>query len=103
METPIKEIEHRKQLLEEARLHLAEGKLDMARKLALEAIPLDEFCAQSFELLAEISDLERHSDEAAQWRQKAKDVRYEVWKKGVEAEVRGHHDVLGTAVRHEIP
>lgn len=103
MDAPVQEIKHRIELLDTARQLLEEKKFEEAKATALEAVRLDEFYAQSFTLLAEICENEGNAKEAEGWRACAKSARYEIWKREVEAEARGHHEVFGTPVRHEIP
>ena len=103
MKAPIKDLETVKRLLEEAREKMAAEAWEEAEKAAREALALDEHHAPAYDLMGEIFEAREMGEEAEQWREKAKLVRRQAWQRQVEAEARGHHEMLGAPGRHEIP
>lgn len=103
MKTPNKELNAVKAFLQTAQRKIAEGAWEEAEKAAREALRLDENHAAPYLVMGEVLEAQGKAAEAGEWRDKAERVRKEAWQKQVEAEARGHHEVLGTPGRHEIP
>lgn len=103
MESPVKDLERVQALLAQAREHLQAGRLDEAERAALEAQELDPNNPKVPELRAAVSRALGHAELAARHEAQAKHLRDLAWKRAVEAEARGHHDLLGQAARHELP
>ena len=90
-------------LLEAARERVAAEDWAAARADIEAALKLDENSAAIYDAMAEFFEAKGESEESVQWREKAKLVRKQAWQRQVEAEARGHHDLLGEPSRHEIP
>lgn len=103
MDSPKKEIAERDELLERARGLLGEKRLSEAGELVKRALAIDENHPQSCLLMADILAEGGGIEESSLWRCKAADLRKRAWQRKVEAEARGHHELLGEAGRHEIP
>ncbi len=103
MQAPIKELEAIKGLLETARRHLEEGDWDAAEKAVRDALALDENHVPTCAAMTDVFEARGNPAEAGQWRAKAEQVRLRAWQRQVEAEARGHHDMLGEPSRKEIP
>ena len=103
MESPKQILQDINSLVEAARERVAAGDWSAARADIEAALKLDENSAASYDAMAELLEAKGESEESAQWREKAKLVRKQAWQRQVEAEARGHHDLLGEPSRHEIP
>ena len=103
MDTPKKDLNQIRSLHEQARRALAQSRWDEAEQAAHGALALDENHAPSYDLMSEIYSSRQMDAEARNWREKAAEIRKQVWQRQVEAEARGHHEVLGVPGRHEIP
>jgi uncharacterized protein HemY len=103
MEAPVKELKAVEMALETGRQAIAKGEWSKAEEAVRQAIALDEHQAPSYELMAALFEAQGREPEATEWREKAKLVRRQVWQRQVEAEARGHHEMLGEPSRHEIP
>lgn len=103
MESPIREMERKKTLLEQARRWTAQRCWGDAEAALREAVALDPHHPDSYDLMAELLEARGDAERALDWRDKARFVRKQAWQRAVEAEARGTHEVLGTPRRHEIP
>lgn len=92
-----------KGLLAQARQNLDESKTQEAEKIVLDAIKIDEMAPEPYDFLEEIYLLKGNHQKANEYKQIAQAIRKKVWGNQVEAEIRGHHEMLGEASRHEIP
>ena len=103
MENPTKIVERISHLLAHAREALGAGQLELAEAATREAATLDPRDARIEDLLAEILRASGDEGAAGIHEDAAKRLRQEAWQREVEAEARGHHEWMGTAVRHEVP
>jgi Flp pilus assembly protein TadD len=103
MDSPVKDLARIGALLTQARERLAVGSAAEAEASVLEAAALDPRNAQVLDLLAEIHAQAGQPDRARREREQAKQLRREAWQRQVEAEARGHHELLGEPIRHELP
>jgi hypothetical protein len=103
MESPKQIVEQIAVLLEEARACTATEEWQAAQAAVDQALLLDENHAPSYDAMADVCDAMGQADKAAQWRDKSNLVRKQAWQRQVEAEARGHHELLGEPGRHEIP
>ena len=103
MPAPSKDVERIQALLQAARDHLHERRFPHAEAAAQEALALDPHSPKPAELLAEIARAAGQPEQAERHAALAKHLRDEAWKRAVEAEARGHHDLLGEASRNELP
>lgn len=95
MESHGKVIEQMKALREESSQLLAGGKVDEALIKVEEALALEENNRKSLTLKADILEKKGDSKEAEILRERVKLIKKEAWQKKVEAEARGHHEVMG--------
>lgn len=103
METSAQDLASYLALIESARQAESESRWEAA-KLALEqAIAIDPLQTKAIDLLARVMSALHDPDEAESLRRRAKLLREEKWKRDVEAEIRGRHELTGAATRHEIP
>ena len=103
MDAPLKDLDRIKVLLQAAQEALQAGRHTEAAQSAREALELDPLNPRPAELLAEIHRAAGKPELAAQDADLAKYLREQAWKRQVEAEARGHHDLIGEASRHELP
>ena len=103
MESPKQIVEQIAGFLEESRASTAKEEWQGAQAAVEQALLLDENHAPSYDAMADVFDAMGQADKAAQWRDKSKLVRKQAWQRQVEAEARGHHELLGEPGRHEIP
>jgi len=96
--------------LEAFRAHLASAQVCIGRqdwpgaRAALDsAIAIDALQPKPFDLLADVLARMGQDADAEASRARAKRLRDEQWKRQVEAEVRGQHELIGGPARHEIP
>lgn len=101
MESPGKVIEQMKALREESSRMLAAGEVDEALSKVDEALALEENNQKSLTLKADILEKKGNSREAETLRAQVKLIKNEAWKKKVEAEARGQHEMMGKAVRND--
>ena len=101
MESHGKVIEQMKALREESGRLLESGQLDDALSKVDEALVLEERNQKSLTLKADILEKKGNSKEAETLRAQVKLIKNEAWKKKVEAEARGQHEVMGQGVRNE--
>ena len=99
MESHGKVIEQMQALREESNKLLDAGEVDDALIKVDEALALEEFNQKSLTLKADILEKKGESKEAETLRAQVKLIKNEAWKKKVEAEARGQHEVMG--VRNE--
>lgn len=93
--------EELQQHLNAARSLLKAGQLGAAEATLREAALLDPVAPQPVELLAKVLEAQGHSAESAKLALRAKALRKQAWARQVEADVRGHHALMGTAIQHE--
>ncbi len=103
MDVPIKELKAIEQWLEAGRQDIAGGRWEKAEAAIREALALDENHPGTYDLMATLFEAQGNEPMAAQWRERARQVRKDAWTRQVEAEARGHHEMLGEPGRHEIP
>lgn len=101
MDTPT-DLEQLKGLWATARRHLEAGRPEEAEEAAREALRLEENAPKTLDLLADVVEARGRTEEAEQLRARAKALRKEAWARQVEAELRGGHETLGEAIRHEL-
>ena len=82
---------------------MTSGAFEKAEEKIRSAFSKDQKFIPAYELMAVLCEKRDQPGDAAQWRARAKSVQTETWERQVEAEARGRHEVLGEAVRHEIP
>ena len=99
MESHGKVIEQMKVLREESNQLLDAGQVDDALVKVDQALALEENNQKSLTLKADILEKKGESKEAETLRAQVKLIKNEAWKKKVEAEARGQHEVMG--VRNE--
>ena len=97
MESPAKDIEAYNQWLREAQTCLDGKRWEEAKSKLERAAEIDPLQAKPLAMLAEVYDGLEDGKQADTLRARAKAIREEKWKREVEAEVRGRHDVLGEA------
>jgi Tfp pilus assembly protein PilF len=90
-------------LLDSARERIAAEEWDAAQAELEAALKLDEHNAAIYDAMADLFEAKGGAGKSAQWREKAQLQRKQAWQRQVEAEARGHHDLLGEPGRHEIP
>ena len=103
MDSPRQIVEQTKALLEEGRGRIAAQDWEAARLAIEAALKLDENSPSTYEAMADLFGAMGEPDKCDEWREKAQLVRKQAWQRQVEAEARGHHDLLGEPIRHEIP
>lgn len=103
MKIPAEDWKAVKEFVERGRGYIAEEKWVEAEKAARDALALDENHAPTFDLIADIFEGMGKGRDAEEWRAKGVLVRKQAWQRQVEAEARGHHDLLGEPGRKEIP
>lgn len=103
MDAPVKELAKVAELIGEARAAIGGQQWERAEKALKEALALDENNHKICDLLAETSRGREEPEQAETWRKRAEETRKKAWQRQVEAEARGHHEVLGEPGRHEIP
>jgi len=103
MDAPLKDLERIRALLQSAVAALQAGRHAEAMLSAREAQELDPLNPRPPELLAEIHRAAGKPELAAREADLAKYLRKQAWEREVEAEARGHHDLIGGASRHELP
>lgn len=103
MESPTKIVNELRSLLADARESLAGRKWEAAKSILEKAIAIDALDPTPLGLLAEAHEGMGAAGEAESCRLRAKALREDKWKRKVEAEARGQHEMLGKAARHEIP
>ena len=101
MDAPVRELQRMDDLHRQGRERLAAGRPQDAIAAAEEALTLEPDNVRSLTLKADaLEALGRDADLEA-LRQRIRLLRREAWQRAVEAELRGHHDLLGEAIRHE--
>ena len=103
MDSPQKTLAEIAALHDRAREAIAEKQFVEGQDALAQALSLDENHAPSYDLMAELFEAQENAEEARTWHDKARAVRRQAWQRQVEAEARGHHDMLGKPGRHEIP
>ena len=97
------EFHHLEDLLHDAHAHLDAQRWEAAATLLREAIALDPLAAKPLELMAQAQEGLGLAVEAEKSRKLARATREEQWKRSVEAELRGRHELVGSVVKHELP
>jgi two-component SAPR family response regulator len=103
MNAPVKELQALATLREQCRGFLEEGRLEEAAVAAQQMLRLDENRPRTYELMAEIAGRKGDDAGAASLRARAAALRKEAWQRKVEAELRSRHEVMGEAIKHEMP
>ena len=103
MDSLVKEVGRMKQLWEDCRRLLDENRLEEAMERVEEVLLLEEGNRKSLALKADILERQGNPGEAGKIREIVEQIKQEEWKKKVEAEARGQHEIMGEAIRHEKP
>ena len=103
MNSPLKDIEAIKVLVEESRALIENEKWEAAAAVLEKVVELDPNQPKSHDLLADAWEKLGETQKAQSSRSHAKAIREDKWKREVEAEARGHHEIMGKASRHDIP
>lgn len=103
MDSPRQDLETFRKRMDEAQAAAAAGLWADARRALEQAIALDPLQPKPLEALADVMRNLHDPDRAEELRQRAKTLRQEQWQRQVEAEIRGQHELIGSAARHEIP
>ena len=101
MDAPVKEVERMRELWEDSQKLLDENRLDEALAQVEKVLTLEEMNPKSLSIKADILERQGHNEKAGELRTIVKQIKREAWKKKVEAEARGQHEILGEAIRHE--
>lgn len=101
MDAPVKELQQMTQLQTQARKMLDAGRAAEALTAADAALALEPKNLRSLTLKAEALERLGETAPAEQLRLLIKQLKREAWQREVEAEIRGHHDLMGEAIRHE--
>jgi len=101
MDAPIKELERLRALQRLGRERLEAGLPLEALAAAEEALGLEAANLPALALKADALERLQRAEEAAGLRERIRLLRRESWQREVEAELRGRHDLLGEAIRHE--
>ncbi len=80
---------------------LEAGQVQAALASGEEALALESQKARALRLKAEILDRRWQAEQAMQLRAQVKQMRKTAWPGQVEAEIRGQHEMMGEAIRHE--
>jgi len=102
MDAP-KDLKRLNELKESARALMGKRQLDEAEAALREAMEIDEHDPQPLNLMAELLQARGDEKQALQYLARAKQIRQRNWEREVEADARGHHEVMGQRYRHEIP
>lgn len=103
MHTPQQILAEVEALLQEAQARSAGQEWDAAKQAIEAALKLDENNPPACDAMAECLEAGGGTGQAEAWRKRAKLIRKQAWQRQVEAEARGHHDLLGEPSRHENP
>jgi tetratricopeptide (TPR) repeat protein len=101
MDAPIKDLERMEALQRQGRELLDAGRLDEALAATEAALELEVQNLRSLALKADVLERLGKAKEVLQLRAVIKHLKREAWQREVEAEIRGHHDLMGEAIRHE--
>lgn len=101
MDAPVKELERIEALQRQARELLDAGRLDEALAATEAALQLEAQNLRSLALKADVLEHMGKVEQGHQLRTLIKHLKREAWQREVEAEIRGHHDLMGEAIRHE--
>lgn len=103
MTTPSEEVRTFTGLMQAARDFIDQKRWNDALDVLKKATELDRLHPGPYEHLGTVYEALGQPEEARFYRSRAKAIREEIWKREVEAEIRGHHEMIGEASRHEIP
>lgn len=95
------DLERIAQLQHAAHGHLDAGRPSEALDAVEQALALEPQNVRSLALKADVLERMGQAEEATQLRALVKQLKREAWQREVEAEARGHHDLMGEAIRHE--
>ncbi len=101
MDAPISELKQLEAHKEQARTLMGQGRHADALAAVEQALAIEAKHLAALKLKAEILAQMGATAEAEQALALYKACKHEAWEREVEAEIRGHHDVLGEAIRHE--
>ena len=101
MDAPGKELRRIEELLLRGRALLDAGRYLEAVSAADEALDIEPTYLRILGLKADALEHLGDKDAAERLRMQIRQIRREAWQRQVEAEVRGRHDLLGEAIRHE--
>jgi len=101
MDAPVKELEQLEALHKKARDFIEKKAFEEADLLLKEALQIEANNPRTLDLMAKSALGKGDEDKAGQLKAQADMLRKEAWQKQVEAEIRGHHEVMGEAVRKE--
>jgi len=103
MDTTGKILEEIRALQAESRRLLDEDSIADAMERIDEALALESINLGTLTLRAEALERLGKEEAAKQLHMRIKALKREAWQRQVEAEIRGHHEVLGDPIRHETP
>ena len=103
MDSTAKELREFRDMLGSAQTCLERQDWEGARRALDSAIDIDPLQPKPFDLMADVLSHLNRGEESQAFRTRAKLLRQEQWKRQVEAEVRGQHELIGGPARHEIP
>lgn len=103
MDAPVNELQRLEELVNRGRSALEEGRIQDALAAADEALEIEPTYLRILALKADALEKQGDTETAEHLRTQVREIRREAWKRQVEAEVRGQHDLMGSAIRHELP
>lgn len=103
MKSPVKDMEAIRALIDESRALSDNENWKAAAAVLEKVVEVDPNQPKSHDLLADAWEKLGEVQKAQSARSHAKAIREERWKREVEAEARGQHEMLGKPSRHEIP
>ena len=103
MKSPVKDMEAIRALIDESRALSDNENWKAAAAVLEKVVEMDPNQPKSHDLLADAWEKLGETRKAQSSRSHAKAIREDKWKREVEAEARGHHEIMGKASRHDIP
>ncbi len=101
MESAVSDLKRIEALLQQARASLAADDSGAALTATEQALAIDPRHLRTLALRVKALERAGQSKEARLLSAHLKQLKREAWQREVEAELRGKHDVLGKAIRHE--
>ena len=101
VKAPLEEWKELQDLQERSRKLLEEGRYDEVLQTVQEAIGLEENNIASLRIKAVALRGLGRGEDARQLESRVQQLRKKAWQRQVEAELRGRHEVMGEAIRHE--
>jgi len=103
MDSTTKDLEQFRERVAAAQACLERQEWEDARRALDAAIAIDPLQPKPFDLMADVLSHLNRGEQSEAFRTRAKLLRQEQWKRQVEAEIRGQHELIGAPARHEIP